>query len=163
MQTQKQLAIFLSEFDDQLQVIENIYEDLKNKLQKIENQNTSKEAVESIGYWLHNLYCAFEDLFKIVSVFWENHIDANGKFHVSLLKRMRIEIKGVRPALIGEYSHICLNELRAFRHVFRHAYSYGLDDERVLCLLRKIIESQKKIYSDINDFRLKINELMEAD
>ena len=45
---------------------------------------------------------------------------------------MRTAIEGVRPALISMESYQYLDEIRGFRHVFRHAYSYGLDDERVL-------------------------------
>lgn len=38
----------------------------------------------------HNLYCAFEDLFKIVAETFENHIQDKSKYHQELLKRMDI-------------------------------------------------------------------------
>ncbi|MFP4285182.1 MAG: hypothetical protein ACLFQG_06480 [Desulfovermiculus sp.] len=43
--------------------------------------------------------------------------------------------------------------MRAFRHVFRHAYSYGLDDERVFFLLRRVLESKNTILGEISSFR----------
>ena len=80
-------------------------------------------------------------------------MSADGEFHVQLLKRMLLSIEGVRPALLSEGSFKFLNELRGFRHVFRHAYSYGLDDERVSTLLRKILDSKGAVIKDLNNFR----------
>ena len=43
---------------------------------------------------------------------------------------MRLSIPGVRPPLLSSDDALaCLDELRAFRHAFRPAYSYGLDDD----------------------------------
>ena len=46
-----------------------------------------------------------------------------------------------------------LNELRGFRHVFRHAYSYGLDDERVSALVRKVLGQKDPVIKDLQTFR----------
>ena len=161
MQTKQQIVVFLSEFDHQIQQIENIYKDLKKKLGIVSKELPSKEVVESIGYWMHNLYCAYEDLFKLVSGFWENNLSANRNFHINLLKRMTIDIKEIRPALLHEKSFEHLNELRGFRHVFRHAYSYGLDDDRVTFLLRKTIQEKDSVIKDIKKFRSEIQNFIQ--
>jgi len=153
MEPQKQIVIFLAEFDFQVRQIDSIYGGLAKKAVTIEKQHVTVEAVESAGYWMHNLYCAFEDLFKLVAGFWENNLSANGEYHIHLLKRMLVEIEGVRPALLSIAGYRYLNELRGFRHVFRHAYSYGLDDERVSALLRKILEQKDIVMSDLQAFR----------
>ena len=153
MEPKKQIVIFLAEFDYQLKQIDNIYKSLRKKVSIIEHQPAIMETVESTGYWMHNLYCAFEDLFKLVAGFWENSLNADGEFHAHLLKRMLVEIENVRPPLLSEASYKLLNELRGFRHVFRHAYSYGLDDERVRALLRKIFDQKDTIINDLKTFR----------
>ena len=160
MQTKKRIVIFLSEYDHQVKLIESIFEDLEKKLSIADKQTPSKEMVESVGYWMHNLYCAFEDLFKLVSSFWENNLNVNGDFHINLLKRMQIEIKEIRPALLNEKSYSFLNELRGFRHAFRHAYSYGLDAERVAFLLRRTLHEESTVLKDIKKFRSKIKSLL---
>jgi len=160
MQTKTQIITFISEYDHQVQQIEIVYSDLRKKLKTVDNAEPSIELVESIGYWMHNLYCAYEDLFKLVSGFWENNMNRNGEFHINLLKRMLIKIKGVRPALLRDDSYAYLNELRGFRHVFRHAYSYGMDDERVTFLLRKTIRKEGNVLKDIKIFRSKIQKLL---
>ena len=153
MEPQKQIVIFLAEFDFQVRQIDSIYGSLAKKAVTIEKQHVTVEAVESAGYWMHNLYCAFEDLFKLVAGFWENNLSANGEYHIHLLKRMLVEIEGIRPALLTNAGYRYLNELRGFRHVFRHAYSYGLDDERVRALLRKILDQKDTVISDLQTFR----------
>ena len=66
---------------------------------------------------------------------------------------MVFEIRGIRPALISEKSFEGLDELRGFRHVFRHAYTYGLDDERVVFLLKRILKQKQSILDELDCFR----------
>jgi hypothetical protein len=156
MDTEKDITVFLSEFEFQVDLIKTIYQRLNDKLVVFEKETPSRELIESAGYWMHNLYCAFEDLFKQVSAFWENHLSDDGDFHVNLLKRMMINIKDIRPPLLSIECFAYLNELRGFRHVFRHAYSYGLDDERVAYLIRKTISKKEMVVADLSKFREKI-------
>jgi uncharacterized protein YutE (UPF0331/DUF86 family) len=153
MESQNRILVFLAEFDFQIEQIRNIYKILEKKASLIQKQPAAQESVESAGYWLHNLYSAYEDLFKLVAGFWENSLSLDGEFHTQLLKRMLLNIKDVRPALLSETGYRILNELRGFRHVFRHAYSYGLDDERVGTLLRKVFEQEDSVFNDLQNFR----------
>lgn len=153
MESQNRILVFLAEFDFQIEQIRSIYKILEKKVSLIQKQPVPQESVESAGYWLHNLYSAYEDLFKLVAGFWENSLSLGGEFHTQLLKRMLLNIKDVRPALLSETGYQILNELRGFRHVFRHAYSYGLDDERVGTLLRKILEQENPVFNDLQTFR----------
>jgi len=153
MNIKKKLAFFLAEYKLQMDQIKSIYARLGRNLAVFESEDISKEMVESTGYWLHNLYCAFEDLFKMVAGFWENDVYMDGSFHIHLLKKMQVRIEGIRPALLSKASYICLTELRGFRHVFRHAYGYGLDDERVLYLLRHVLNKKDLILGDLQQFQ----------
>ena len=86
--------------------------------------------VDSMGYQLHNLYGAFEQLFEEVARFFENRID-EARYHSDLIRRMQLEIRGIRPALLSEATASDLDELRRFRHLFRHAYAMDLDPAKV--------------------------------
>ena len=44
---------------------------------------------------------------------------------------MQLEIESIRPALLSEETASGLDELRRFRHLFRHAYTADLDPQRV--------------------------------
>src|SRR3972149_4423500 len=144
---EERLTILKSELLSQLDAIEDIYKKLEDRRKK-----RGKAGVESIGYQLHNLYCAFEDLFKIVAETFENHIQDKTKYHMELLKRMTVSIEGVRPQLLSQESYILLDNLRSFRHFFRHAYSYEIDVRKVRIVLddaeklRKIFKKNVEIF-----------------
>ena len=114
---------------------------------------------DSLAYQIHNLYCAYEDLFKIVADFFENQIDESPKYHITLLKRMMINIEGIRPALLSRKSYEILEELRAFRHVFRHAYSYQLDTEKVIKLAEKAVSLKEQFLKDLSNFLNQLKEI----
>ena len=163
MATHNALKLFFSDFDLQMEIIEEIYAKLETKKAKSENEGITVELVESIGYWLHNLYSGYEDLFKLIASFWENSIEDAAGYHIQLLKRMRLTIKGVRPALINDdRCYEFLDELRAFRHVFRHAYSYGVDNERIFFLLKRTLKKKSEIRAEIKRFRQEIEASLES-
>jgi len=143
----ERLTILKADVEAQIKEIENIYARLEER-----KWEEGTAGMESLAYQLHNLYCAFEDLFKIVANAFENHIEDKSKYHVELLKRMAISIEGIRPPLFSRESYILLDSLRSFRHLFRHAYSYELDARKV----RIVIEDSSKLKDiyrkDINTF-----------
>jgi len=108
--------------------------------------------LESLAYQLHNLCCAFEDLFKIIADFFENRIEDRVRYHRELLWRMKLSIEGVRPALLSEESYKLLDSLRAFRHFFRHAYSYELDPKKVALVVEDALKLRGLYQPEIDRF-----------
>jgi hypothetical protein len=66
---------------------------------------------------------------------FENHIDDERGWHTELMRRVSIEIAGVRPALWPAELGPPLRQLRGFRHVATHAYDLGIDEARLKLLL----------------------------
>jgi uncharacterized protein YutE (UPF0331/DUF86 family) len=122
------LRLLETDIQAQLDKIEQVYTQLEDRAAHIDK---GEGYVESAAYQLHNLYGAVEDLFKIVAAAFENNIADPAQWHTKLLQRMTLTIKGVRPALISKESAELLNELRAFRHLFRHAYLTRLKSHKV--------------------------------
>ena len=89
------LALLRAEMSAQVRQIDEIYGKIAER-----KEGKGQADVESLAYQLHNLYCAFEDLFKRVAGTFENRLDEARRYHVELLKRLRLTIEGVRPALI---------------------------------------------------------------
>lgn len=112
----------------------------------------TEEDTVYIGYKLHNLYCALEDIFKRVADTFENNVDDLSRYHRDLLQRMSFAVPGVRPHLLSSYSFNMLDELRRFRHLFRHAYSYHLDPRKVEQLRGDTLNAWSNIEHDINVF-----------
>ncbi len=111
----------------------------------------SAEGVDSMGYQLHNLYGAFEQLFEEVARFFENQID-EARYHADMIRRMQLEIEGIRPALLSTETASDLDELRRFRHRFRHAYTADLDPDKVANLAAKAVCIQQDFARDFERF-----------
>ena len=143
----ERLALLRAEIQARVKEINNIYAKLEDR-----KGRRGKVAVESLAYQLHNLYCAFEDLFKIISVFFENNIEDKTRYHAELLKRMTLIIEGVRPAFLSRDSFFLLDNLRSFRHFFRHAYSYDLDERKVRIVLEDALKLRELYARDVEGF-----------
>ena len=94
-----ELKVFSAFLSHQQTLIRKMIEEISATTPK------SRESLSHLGYLLHNLYNALEDLFQEVARTVENRVEDPGRFHRELLKRMALEIHGVRPALqIGRAS-----------------------------------------------------------
>lgn len=153
---EERLRVFFAEVEFQKDLILKLHDKVFKKAEHYRKNPNSEELRDSLGYSLHNLYCAYEDLFTLVADYFENQIERDGRFHISLLKRMFISVEGVRPSLITERTFELLSELRAFRHIFRHSYTFELDGERVLNLALKISELRKLFLADLDSFIRKL-------
>lgn len=138
-----------AELGAQVKEIEKIFLEIEDRRR---GARRSKAKLESLAYKLHNLYCAFEDLFKIVARHFENQVEDIARYHKELLKRMALSIDGVRPALLSEDVLNSLDDLRAFRHYFRHAYSYELRYERLKPVLEAALKLREAYREDIERF-----------
>uniref|UniRef100_A0A7C1FD23 HepT-like domain-containing protein n=1 Tax=Ammonifex degensii TaxID=42838 RepID=A0A7C1FD23_9THEO len=141
------VALLRAEIEKQIEVIERIFARVERRK---EPKNTP--SLESLGYQLHNLYCAFEDLFKIIARAFENEVADKARYHAELLRRMALNIEGVRPALFSDETVRLLDNLRAFRHFFRHAYGYELDPRRVEVVLEDALKLKERYRGEAEQF-----------
>jgi hypothetical protein len=91
-------------------------------------------ACAGVAYALHNLYSALENCFDQISRTFENHVVDRDQWHRELMLKMFLAIPGIRPAVLPEAVRPLLNELRSFRHLFRHSYDFQLDPVRLNAL-----------------------------
>jgi hypothetical protein len=106
-------------------------------------ERNDEVGVEACAHHLCRLYNAFEQLGLRVAKAFENNIDDEQGWHTALLSRLALDITGVRPALIPHELKPPLQELKAFRHVFVHAYELTLDPRKLALLLgyaRSVVE-----------------------
>lgn len=142
------IALLLGYLKNQEEIIDRLLEEIKSA------DVSSEERTVNLGYLLHNLYCALEDLFQEIARTFENRIEDSSKFHRELLKRMLIEVPKIRPKVLSKESYQILDELRGFRHIFRHSYTYSLSSEKVAPLKQSLLSTWDKIEKDIAEFTM---------
>ncbi len=143
------LKLLQADLAAQVAEIERCYRKIH---QRQEGFAADEERLESLAFHLHNLYCVFEDLFRMIAEAFENQIEQGGGWHVELLSRMRQEIPGVRPAVVEVNDLRALNELRAFRHVFRHAYALELNPAKLAIVLEQALVLEPRVRPIVDRF-----------
>jgi hypothetical protein len=121
--------------------------DIYAAMARYETVPTGEEQLIALAYYLHNLYCAFESIFRRVAEVFGNQMSDRAGWHADLLRRMTLDIEGIRPRLLSDETYKNLDELRRFRHLFRSAYRLHLDADR-LALVHKKARALKQVYRD---------------
>lgn len=125
------------------------------------SQPQSDEQLIARAYYLHNLYCAFESIFQRIAEVFENQISDRAGWHAELLRRMTLDIEGLRPRLLSDQAYDALDELRRFRHLFRSAYRLRLDAERLALVQHKAQALEQMYRSDIERFLSFLDSLLQ--
>jgi uncharacterized protein YutE (UPF0331/DUF86 family) len=143
-------TIFLmSAIREDLAVIDEIYTKLEKNLQQADKNG---DALIVRAYYLHSLYTAFENIFQNVATVFENSIDEAGRWHAQLLERMKLDMMPIRPAVLDQQAYHALDELRRFRHMFRHAYAVQLDPDRLDLVLQRALQLRSLYRQQIERF-----------
>jgi hypothetical protein len=133
-----------------IQTIRRGMEDIAAIYSQLESHPLEAVADEDtlivVAYHLHNLYNAFENIFQNIAAVFENSADDVARWHAQLLERMQLDVMPLRPAVIDRAAGEALEELRRFRHVFRHAYTVRLDPLRLQLVMRQAL-ALKALYA----------------
>jgi len=147
----EKLALLTADIRDDLRSILRLKEEYVFFLSSINTNEPDLYQRMVIGYLLHNFYNICENIFVNIARTFENHIDPQ-TWHKSALKRMKLEIEGIRPAVISDSLYVLLDDFRAFRHVFRHIYSSNLDWSKEKIVADKFLSVLEKFNTEINTF-----------
>ncbi len=136
--------------------------EIKADLEKISEIYTALEALKqqapaqtrdiTIGYYLHNLYALFENMFTRIAENFGNQIEDKSRWHSELLWRMTLDVMPIRPSVISQESFRCLNELRGFRHLFRNAYLLEFDPIRLDIVWQSAKQLKSNYQTEMNTF-----------
>lgn len=121
---------------------------------------TSFRDLAAAAYVLHNLCNAMENSFEHISRAFENHVKDRSQRQKELLMKMFLEIPDIRPAILPSAHRKLVNELRGFRHVFRHSYDFEIDQRRRFQLVAVWTEGKQDVIAARNRFQTL---LLEAD
>ena len=97
----------------------------------------SRLAEPTDGRWaaaafeINRIYNILKKAFERLCETFENHLVKTGRYHDTLIERVTLDLKGIRPAFLPAEAVRDVRELKGFRHLFRHAYDLDLDPVRV--------------------------------
>ena len=94
-------------------------------------RDTHSGRLEAAAFELSRGFNIVEQAGMRVARAFENHFDKDGGWHEGLLRRLTLDIPGIRPPFFPASLRAALDELRRFRHLVHHAYVLELREDRI--------------------------------
>jgi hypothetical protein len=152
------LQRLIAELESDMSLLEILAQKNKRAWNRVQQGNAEELDWAALGYTIHNIYNLLENYCLRISKFFENSLDPLS-WHRDLIEHMRLDIEGVRPALISRRLAGRIDELRSFRHVFRSIYESELDPERVELVQRRLDDTLAEFAKAHKDFLRKLRAL----
>lgn len=108
--------------------------------------------LDGVALNLHGLYSGIERLFTHIAKTIDGSLPQGAEWHKLLLRQMKREFPGIRPAVISTETGKFLDELRRFRHIVRNVYTHHIDPERLKDLVEGSIKSFAQVNAEISAF-----------
>ena len=100
--------------------------------------------------------------FLRVAKHFENSLD-EAAWHRELIERMKIDVPGIRPAVISRELEDPLDELRRFRHLYRNLYESKLKPRRVSEVSESVVPLMRAFRPCHERFTAWIDELIDRE
>jgi hypothetical protein len=101
-----------------------------------EREPSRVELMAAAGY-LHNLYNGIENCMSRLAHGIDESVPTGPESHRLLLDQLAAPVEGLRPALLDAALAAELDELRRYRHAFRHTYFFDLAWDKLRPLLAR--------------------------
>lgn len=100
---------------------------------------------------LESFYTGVEKALRRVAA-WSGSVPRGEAWHRDLLEASRLDIPGVRPAVLSLESAAQLERYLTFRHRFRNLYVFDLDVAQLRPLLAAVPETWRGVRGDLLGF-----------
>ena len=127
-----ELELELAQLRELLERFQALFQEVTSRVPT----ETEKLALAAI---LHTFYTGVENIFKPVAIHIDGSLPKGENWHRQLLDSMS-QSHAARPAVISESLRQTLRGYLDFRHVFRNAYSFDLQWEKMAGLILACID-----------------------
>ena len=150
----------LTELDADIESLRMVKETNRRALDRIAGGAADELDYAALAYTIHNIYGVIEGYCLRVARFYENGLEGDS-WHADLLRRMTLAIPELRPALLDRDLWYLLDDLRAFRHKFRHLYARPIEPKRVAAVQEQVHPAVSGFERAHAQFRAALEEIRE--
>jgi len=161
MNLETDIQTLYAEINKSLLVLARIEDYIVDFQQQKLNKTPGPDEAMIVTQALVNYYTCIETLFLRISKFFENNLDKE-QWHRSLLEKMTLEIRDVRPKVICESVYQGLLELLKFRHFSRYYFELNYDWDKLRFLLKKFNDIRVQVRTDLSEFDCFLNTLLSS-
>ncbi len=141
------LSVLAAELDADVRVIADAALTARERM-----QDRTIASAEAAAFHIARAYNAAEAAALRVARAFENTVRENGGWYANLMRRMTLDIPGVRPPLFGPEALETLMELREFGHAFMHAYDMRVLPERIAELIPLVERAASQMRVAVRSF-----------
>jgi len=159
MSAHERLVILREEIEKGLRVLERLEEFLRDYAAKqLDVAARRPEQAMVIVQSATNYYTCVETIFLRISRFFENSLDP-ARWHEDLLRKMTLQIDGVRARVLSDEARQGLGELMRFRHFTRYYFEFECDWVRLLYIKDRCLGVAPLVKTDMARFMEFLNSL----
>jgi hypothetical protein len=145
------LRLLLSEVATARQLLSQLAAEIES-VRKQHPGTVSREVLALLAVDLHSYYTKLESLLERILVSFEGHTPRRESGHAGMLRVASLAVPGIRPAIFGPSVRDALDELRKFRHFFRHAYALDLRSDKLDRVLELFMPAYPVIDEELVSF-----------
>jgi len=144
----------IGDLDDKMVSVDSIASKIYSLGQEIDGTSgkISEERLMAVAGYLHHFYAGIEDILARIVKTVDGCLPGSGDWHSELLYVASRKTPGIRPAIISLEMHEVLNEYKAFRHLFRHAYAKELRWRKMDHMVLDINQVWSSCESSVKEF-----------
>ena len=120
-------------------------------LDKTVSNRPDPVELSALAAMLHAFYTGIENLLKRISIEVDGEPPRGESWHRQLLDKMTLP-NSVRPVLVSPSLRDILRDYLYFRHVFRHAYTFELEWEKMAGLVKDCEKTLRQLEIELNVF-----------
>jgi hypothetical protein len=131
--------------------IERLFETYRDLLEQVQYKEPDHIEIAAIASVLHSFYNGLENIFLSVAKGIDRNVPVGNRWHQDLLTNMAHAIAERPSVLTCEMSHK-LGDYLAFRHFYRHSYSFILEWTELGKLVIPVAEVWKELKNELHVF-----------
>lgn len=159
MSVKSKILILKSEINKGISVLKKIYDFYDNYVTtEYDSKARRMDQAIVISDLICRYYTCLETIFLRISQFFENTLSKE-KWHQDLLQKMRLQIDGIRNAVISDETYNILVELLKFRHFIRYYFELEYDWDKLDFIKKKFKQADEKVKEDLSEFLIFLENL----
>jgi len=120
-------------------------------LAKRAEDQVSPVEIDAVAALLHSFYTGIENIFNRISITLDGGPPKTDNWHIALLDSMASPAPNRGP-VISETLRASLRQFLDFRHVFRHAYSFNLQWNKMAPLVAECQPTFARVKDELASF-----------
>jgi hypothetical protein len=145
----------LNQINFELDEINELFKVYGKLIDKTNDSEPNEIELAALATIIHSFYNGIENIFLSILKNLDNIKLDNENWHKNLLNQMTLKTD-TRNVVISLELKLLLSEFLAFRHFFRHSYSFHLEWEELKPLVAKLNNTKSLFETEINNFKINL-------